>query len=367
MYCAHCGKKNSGDNRFCGFCGQPLGAQESVPVLSADDDYERSLFGRPVEERKPAEEPKLDIEFERDELEKEESSKEITTDVPKMERAIPMRDQSRSQLRQSATNVGGRSMQDFDAEPIDISEEPIDITEEPVDIPEDPLARPLLQKPVQLRVKRPPELVRDAAPVSPRASAGVRNPNTIIPVRNASADNMFMEDDFDAYDAYADNEYLYEEPRHQNFFMRHIRGIVGLTLLLLTLMIVGFWLGYGPGQRVLGQLYLSNNADTYITLGNEAEAKQSYEVAGAYFFKALELDSTNRDLAVKAANAYILAENNGKAAIAIERLIEIKPDEVQSYITLQTLYPDPASRPQKVAALIQQGYAQTGDPRLNPQ
>ena len=54
MNCAHCGKKNSEDRLFCGFCGMPLATPEKKP---AGDDLERQLFGRPKDEPRRAPEP----------------------------------------------------------------------------------------------------------------------------------------------------------------------------------------------------------------------------------------------------------------------------------------------------------------------
>ena len=91
---------------------------------------------------------------------------------------------------------------------------------------------------------------------------------------------------------------------------------------------------------------------------------QDYETAGSYYLKALELEPTDRDTAIYAANAYIRAGNSGKAAEALEYMIAMDPTDVDPYVTLKQLYPDAASRPQRITQLIQQGYEQTGDTRL---
>ena len=71
----------------------------------------------------------------------------------------------------------------------------------------------------------------------------------------------------------------------------------------------------------------------------------SYEEAGAYYLKALELDPTDRVTAINAANAYIRAENAGRAAEALEYLIAIDPSDPAPYNTLKQLYPDAALAP----------------------
>ena len=234
----------------------------------------------------------------------------------------------------------------------------------------DPLAKPLLDKPVELRVKHPPRLARTDAPVAPRAAAGLRRANTVVPPRQIDPDNMFFEDEDEAEDDLADfvseyfDDYRYEEPEKQNFFLRHIRGVVCLTLLAIVTLIVGYWLLYGSGQRVLGQLYISSDPQTYIELGDEANAAGGYETAGAYYLKALSLDPTDRNCAINAANAYIRAGNSGGAAEALEYLIAIDPNDLAPYVTLKQLYPDAASRPQRLTQLLQQGYERTGEASL---
>ena len=151
--------------------------------------------------------------------------------------------------------------------------------------------------------------------------------------------------------------------------MRHIRGFVTLILLLVFALGIYFWLAFGNGQRLMGQLYISGNPATYVELGKEAETAGDYAEAGDYFLKALEvrgaeLDSSDRDTAVNAANAYIRAENAGRAAEALEYLIAIDPNDPAPYVTLKQLYPDAASRPQRVTQLLQQGAQNTGDASL---
>jgi len=316
--CAHCGKKNSEDRLFCGFCGMPLGTPEKAP---AGDEIERLLFGRPKDEQRRA-----------------ERAPEPAADVPEEK---PAERPVRPAPSRPAPGAPPRRLTKAPEEPAG------------------PLAKPILSEPVELRAKRPPVLMRSAAPGKPR------NPNTIVPPRTADFDDMFMEDGDSAYDFDSDDmDDRYPDVPRQGFMARHARGLVSLTLLTLTLLIVGYWLIFGAGQRVLGQLYLSDNPETYIALGDEAEQSGAHEVAGAYYLKALELKPRDRNYAIKAANAYIVAGNSGKTTAAIEKLIAIEPDDVSAYLTLQSLYPDPAARPVKVQQLLEQGYQRTGDARL---
>ena len=63
-------------------------------------------------------------------------------------------------------------------------------------------------------------------------------------------------------------------------------------------------------------------------------------------------------------NAYIRAGNSGGAAEALEYLIAIDPNDLAPYVTLKQLYPDAASRPQRLTQLLQQGYERTGEASL---
>ncbi len=127
-----------------------------------------------------------------------------------------------------------------------------------------------------------------------------------------------LDDIADFVQEYLD-DYRYEDRPHGNFFVRHIRGFVTLILLAIVAVVVGSWLTFGSGQRLLGQLYISGNPATYVELGKEADEAGNYEEAGAYYLKALEvrgeeLDGSDRTTAVNAANAYIRAGNSGRAA-----------------------------------------------------
>lgn len=429
MNCPKCGKPNAEERLFCGFCGSPLNTPEDAAPAH---DAERALYGRPEpspsqgarqsEVRQPeARQP----EVRQPEVRQPEARQSAAQEPPPLSRAArralrraqepeapdapdepetpeareepdaadepqappvqpiwrdeaefapPIPPRAQQPRRQEWAPLGEDEEDAFGegAPEGDAFDEEAFGEEAPEDdaAPESPLSKPLLDKPVELRAKRPPTLTRASAPVRPRAASGPARANTATPPRIDAPEDLFMEDEVDAEDELADfvreyfDDYQYEEPAHGNFFLRHIRGFVGLTLLLLTVIIVGYWLLYGPGQRVLGQLYISSDPDTYIELGAEADAAADYETAGAYYLKALELDPDNRNCAISAANAYIRAGNSGRAAEALEYMIAADPTDPAPYVTLKQLYPDAASRPQRITQLIRQGYEQTGDERL---
>ena len=381
MYCTKCGKKNAEDRLFCGFCGSPL----NTPEAAAPEDDERRIYGRPgTGQAQPVAAPEKGGEetapeqavprsrrarhakmiAEAQAAEEEDGWPELDIEPP-----IPPRPQFRAE---QAQDDGYGEAADIPPEETAPGEDAPD-----GDVPgeEDPLARPLLNRPVELRAKRPPQLSRASAPVKPRAATGARRANTVVPPRAPDPDDLFLEDEADAEDDIADfvqeylDDYRYEDRPHGNFFVRHIRGFVTLILLAIVAVVVGSWLTFGSGQRLLGQLYISGNPATYVELGKEADEAGNYEEAGAYYLKALEvrgeeLDGSDRTTAVNAANAYIRAGNSGRAAAALEYLIAIDPNDPAPYNTLKQLYPDAASRPQSVTRLLQQGAQNTGDASL---
>ena len=94
------------------------------------------------------------------------------------------------------------------------------------------------------------------------------------------------------------------------------------------------------------------------------EEAEDRETTLKYAQKALFLDPDNLDYAICAANAYIASGNNAKATEALVRVVELQPDNVDAYVLLSNLYPVVNTRPEDVWNLIQQGFARTGDSRL---
>ena len=427
MYCGYCGKKNSDQMLFCVFCGKPLEVPEQgeedvrksryappEDVAQApsqegvDGDEERNFAPDAAEEAPEAQEdaasgfevfdePDAQVPEDGDMPEsseqrlEEQGAEEQVPDLP-LEPAIRIKTNYRSRRRPKHNprpEDDSENIHLFDAEDRPILREPVKLRaqrppelrrnlrdeENQADALEmepsaDPLAKPILKSPVQLKGTRPPQLRRTDTPVRLTNAQNRRPINTAIPKHGDETDDLFLdsegfEEDYEEeYDLEDDSGgYLYEEPERKGFFYRHIRGIVTLTLLALTVIIVGGWLTFGSGQRLLGQLYLSSNSNTYIALGEEAEAQGDYEQAGAYFMKALKI-SPAVDTAIYASNAYVQANNIGKAAEALEILLSIAPDYTEAYVTLKSFYPDVSTRPARINELIQQGYLRTGDERL---
>lgn len=195
-----------------------------------------------------------------------------------------------------------------------------------------------------------------------------------IPVRDVNVDDMFMDashpgsgagvndgidDDFEA------DRCDFEEPERGSFFQRHIRGMVGLMLMLVLLVILLIWACLPTGQRTLAALNLAWSAEAYNELGHEAyEAGQSAQAA-VYFDRAIALDEENYEYAQNAMVAHYEAGDADAAFELLKRCIRLRPDDAAVYEQLLILYPDPAARPWEASELLREGYERTGDEALN--
>ena len=247
-------------------------------------------------------------------------------------------------------------LDDMDPEPA--HEEPENPREELSEL----LSHRLREEPVRLK-GRAPDLSNVHNPDRPGASSR-RKASSYTPVRDFNPDDMFMDgDDYDEDDD--DEEYAYEEPEEGGFFIRHIRGVVGLSLFVIVLAIVAGWAFSGGGQRVLAQANLAWQPSVYEQLGYEAYQNGQYAVAAGYYEQALRRNDRNYSYAYSAAVASYMAGDTEQAAEMGKRAVEIDATRVDGYQLLQRLYPDASARPWEIQSLIQQGYRLTGDASLN--
>ena len=198
-----------------------------------------------------------------------------------------------------------------------------------------------------------------------------RAASTLVPSKSFDPEDMFMddEDDYDAFDDIdvaedLDEDYEFEDPESGSFFVRHIRGIVGFSLFGILVLVFLFYAFSDLGQMGLARINLAWSAESYSRLGYESYQSAQYEQAGSYYEKALARDSDNFDYASSAAMAYITGQNAEKATMMLKECIQIRPNSLEAYLSLLSLYPDSATRPWDVTQLLQQGYQMTGDDRL---
>lgn len=218
------------------------------------------------------------------------------------------------------------------------------------------------------RVRRPDQLLRSSEP---------RAKSSFVPVRDVDVNDIFMDgarssggDPYDggggfSGDAFERNSFDFEEPENASFFQRHIRGMVGLILLLMVLVLFLIWAALPNGQRALATLDLAWSASAYSELGYEAYEAKQFEQAATCFERALARDGDNYEYAHSAMVAYYDANNDEKAFELLKRCIEMDPDNPEPYKELLTLFPDSATRPWEASELIRLGYERTGDESLN--
>ena len=209
-------------------------------------------------------------------------------------------------------------------------------------------------------------------------SARARSKKTFIPVQDVDPDNIFMDEpeEFDEYDAYDEDsgysggfddedDYEYEDRVEGSFFRRHIRGIVGLLLLLMLAAICLIWASTTKGQTVLAKMNLAWDAEVYAELGYEAYQNNSDLQAARYYEKAYSRDAGNYTYAHSAMVAYYEADQLENATSMLKICVELQPNNPEPYAEFLILYPDPMSRPWEITEKIRDGYQRTGDERLN--
>lgn len=374
MYCGQCGKKVMENMLFCPFCGSPIVIpdQDEVQVDVPVQDEERPAVAaepveaekskspvkivmpvraknaEPVEEEKPAQEEKPVSLFE--DYEPREKR------VPKKE-FVPLSFDFETQLREADAAAGMQA------------DEEEETGEDSVD--ELFSVQPEFREEPRGRERRPN---RDGR----RKDTPRRNVNTYVPVRDVDPDNMFMDElhedgyDEDDYDfdeepvrrsRYRD-EFEFEEPESGSFFQRHIRGIVGLILMLILAIIFAVWMFSPKGQLTLARVNLAWTAQPYATLGHEAYQMDSDLLAAKYFEKAYSRDNSNYEYAHSAMVAYYEAEEIESAAAMLKKCVEMAPDNPEPYQEMLILYPDAEERPWEITELIRLGYQRTGHAAL---
>ena len=345
MYCAYCGKQNADEMLFCGYCGKPLATPDAADRQS--DDASKAMYGRPESGKHAAQ---------------RRSGPKRIEGAPRFRRAttlVPQRGQDAQEDRPNSivpiSRKGHGRAQEMQGRAVPEPEDLFDVDDYDA-TPQQEQAQPL-------------ELNRTEAVHAESARAA----KTIVPRREAEfdEDNLFMEkreDDYDAPEKQRRVEkaraYAYEEAEVGGFFARHIRGFITLAVLLMVGAIIAMWAWSPAGQRVLAQLNLSRQPSAYAQLAEEVARAGSKEMEGYYYARALELDPSNGDYAVRAANAYVAAGNTSRSTELLTRVIELQPDNAEAYAVLCKLYPVFETRPAEVRALIRQGFERTGDPRL---
>lgn len=157
----------------------------------------------------------------------------------------------------------------------------------------------------------------------------------------------------------------FEEGAPQSFAVRHMRGIVTLALLAVTVAIVLIWANTNSAQQTLARVDIAWKAEAYAQLGQEYYAAGDLSAAGYYYSKALDRDDANANYAIAAANAYIEGGYTSKALEALRECIAIMPENAELYVKLMELQSGYENMSETDRQLVDRGYALTGDNRLN--
>lgn len=222
-----------------------------------------------------------------------------------------------------------------------------------------------------------PKMARPKPVNGPRQASGRPQANrpvrTYVPEKAVNPDDLFMDagDPYDDYDdediRYADDSedaFIYEDEESPSFLLRHIRGVMGLSLTALLAIVCLIYVCSSTGQEALAKMNLAWNPEVYSRIAYEYYEDGLYDMSGSFYEKALSRDPDNYSYAISAASAYIYGENTDKAASMLKKSISLDATRVEPYIYLMSLYPDGATRPWDVSQILQQGYGMTGDERL---
>ena len=213
--------------------------------------------------------------------------------------------------------------------------------------------------------------IEGATPLAGDREKHRKGASTLVPPKQMDPNDIFMDgsdrDEFDDYDGkeFADETFAFEDADEGSFFMRHIRGIVGLALFAILILMFVIYAFSKAGQQSLARINLAWSTEAYTQLGYEYYQAENYTQAGLYYERALQREPNNYNFASSAAMAYVNAKNTDKAAAMLKRCAEINPTLLEPYIYLLNLYPDAAQRPWDITQLLQKGYEYTGDSRLD--
>ena len=385
MYCSHCGKKVGDTMLFCPFCGEP------IVIPEQDDDVNAAKKETDVGMELPPEVPEKSEAAEIPEAEpapvgESEAPREAGTPEGADDAAAELVEWNRERL--SHVDEWARP------EPLQEPFSPLELTQDPP--PDTGELREEIERRKQSITleKKPPETRRteetpvrldgsapnlnlevEGAKPAPGKQGARKHANTLVPPKTMDPNDIFMDSkaaDYDAYDPYDDEPagdydegFVYEDDEEASFFMRHLRGIVGLALFVILLLLFVIYAFSKAGQISLARINAAWSTEAYSTLGYQNYQDGQYAQAGLYYERALQRDAGNYSFASSAAMAYYEANDTEKSAAMLKKCVEIDPTKLEPYVYLLKLYPDAASRPWDITQLLQQGYRQTGDSRLN--
>ena len=383
MYCSHCGKKVNDTMLFCPFCGDPIVIPDQDEEAGVAAPELKSVEAAPEtfpEPKEKAGEPVASAEPESvEELKKpEKPAREVG------EAEAELLDWNQSRRRYAADDVWANPnapQEAFSPLTLDEPEENKEDWREEIARKKEEAA-PQKKAPDMNGGEHEPVRLDGAAPKLEADIAGAvplagdrekhrKGASTLVPPKQMDPNDIFMDgsdrDEFDEFDGkeFAEETFAFEDADEGSFFMRHIRGIVGLALFAILILMFVIYAFSKAGQQSLARINLAWSTEAYTQLGYEYYQAENYTQAGLYYERALQREPNNYNFASSAAMAYVNAKNTDKAAAMLKRCAEINPTLLEPYIYLLNLYPDAAQRPWDITQLLQKGYEYTGDSRLN--
>ena len=422
MFCSQCGKKLREGMLFCPFCGAEIVIPEQD--VSAAPEPAADAGAKPMDELAPESAAPDDVRAQRPAAAEQPNRNGPETVFPDLRLDIPP--ESVPEQSSATENDAGEKPEEMDGAPLfedsaviyDVEEtpetEPVSRETEGIaadwrnafddwltDIPEErstPEAAVQPREAVKPPTHRPPEGEtvpvrrtrgastagrhrRRGAASRSGSSAEARRPSasslsggasrdTVVPRKRGRDDDLFMDaaapppEAYDRYDeTFYDEDAVAEEER-PSFLVRHLRSMVGLMLLALLAVIMGLYAISGPGQTNLAKLNLAWRPEVYSRLGKESYNVGQFQLAGAYYERALTRAPDNYGYASSAAKCYLDGRNVEKATEMLKRCIALMPTAEDPYVYLLGLYPDPVNRPLEITQILQQGYQMTGSERL---
>ncbi len=140
---------------------------------------------------------------------------------------------------------------------------------------------------------------------------------------------------------------------------KHLRSTVAMGLLLVALIVfVGWSTLSNPGKRTYARLGMGS-AQGYILLGDEYMSAGNYGRAVESYYTAIT-KKASYTAAFKLAVAYSYTNDITREVSALLYCAEGYPENKAPFVQLKRLYPDAASRPERVQNAIQQGTERFG-------
>ena len=383
MKCPICGRDNPEIRLFCMQCGELLPETEEATESAANTVQSGNIFARPAVESESAAVPD-EARFPKYEAAPEETVAAEIYDVPD-ETPYISETEAHADASEDIGYYSGEADDGMDfyrnrqrargiIEEAWPEEMPAAAPEQPASIFDQPYETPQSDGNPYSR------LAYEDAPHRPelnRRAPAIGRANTYIPQREAGMEP----DDFFAVRGQVLPEYDeepvekprrrrsregdYEDQAHQSFAVRHMRGIVTLLLLVITIAIVLIWANTDSAQYTLAKADMAWKSDAYVQLAEEAFAINDLSAAGYYYTAALRRDEGNINYAIMAANCYIEGGYTAKAIESVKKCIDITPQNADLYATLIQLYPDVSEISSADRQLIRTGFVLTGDSRLN--